>query len=62
MAGDGRTFDPSRLQELGRDGVLSIPADHAHYAMARGLTTIQLHAIGPFAINYVNPADAPNAR
>jgi quercetin dioxygenase-like cupin family protein len=62
LAGDGRTFDPSQMQELGRDGFLSIPAQHAHFAMARGLTTIQLHAVGPFAINYINPADSPAAR
>src|SRR5689334_19265559 len=62
LAGDGPKFDQSQMQALGRDGFLSIPATHAHYAMARGLTVIQLHAVGPFAINYINPADAPAAR
>ena len=31
----------------------------AHYAWADGETTIQVHGIGPFVINYVNPADDP---
>ena len=62
LAGMGTTFDESQLESLGRDGFASIPAEHPHYAMARGLTVIQLHAVGPFVINYVNPADAPAAR
>jgi hypothetical protein len=27
--------------------------------MARGLTVIQLHGVGPVAFTYVNPADDP---
>ena len=56
LAGMGTQFDESALEGFGKDGFLSVPADHAHYAMARGETVIQLHAIGPFAINYVNQA------
>jgi quercetin dioxygenase-like cupin family protein len=62
LAGMGTQFDESKMQAFGRDGFASIPAEHAHYAKARGLTVIQLHAVGPFVINYVNPADAPAAR
>jgi anti-sigma factor ChrR (cupin superfamily) len=62
LAGMGTTFVESQMQAFGRDGFASIPAQHAHYAMARGQTVIQLHAVGPFVINYVNPADAPAAR
>jgi quercetin dioxygenase-like cupin family protein len=61
MAGMGPKFDESALKALGRDDFASIPADHAHYAMARGLTVVQVHAIGPFALTYVNPADTPAA-
>jgi hypothetical protein len=32
----------------------------AHYAWAEDGTTVQAHGIGPFVINYVNPADDPN--
>lgn len=62
LAAMGTKFVESDLKPLGRDGFVSIPAEHPHYAMARGLTLIQLHAIGPFAINYVNPGDAPAAK
>jgi hypothetical protein len=30
-----------------------------HYVVAKGATTIQVHGTGPFAINYVDPADDP---
>jgi alkyl hydroperoxide reductase subunit AhpF len=29
-------------------------------AAARGLTVVQVHALGPFALTYVNPSDAPS--
>jgi quercetin dioxygenase-like cupin family protein len=61
MAGMGGKFDESKLQPFGRDAFASIPANHAHYAMARGQTVVQVHAIGPFALTYVNPADNPAA-
>ena len=61
LAGSGPTFVEAAMQPVGRDGFLSIPAEHAHYAMARGQTIVQVHGIGPFALTYVNPADNPAA-
>jgi quercetin dioxygenase-like cupin family protein len=58
LAGMGTQFDESQMRAFSRDEFISVPAEHAHYAMARGLTVIQLHGIGPVAITYVNPADA----
>src|SRR5262249_27226636 len=62
LAGNGGQFDESKLDAVEQNGFLSIPAEHAHYAMARGLTVVQVHAIGPFAITYVNAADKPATR
>jgi len=62
LAGMGTQFVESSMQALGRDGFASVPANHPHYAMAQGLTIVQVHAIGPFALTYVNAADAPGAR
>ena len=59
LAGMGTTFDESAMQTFKRDGFASIPAEHPHYAMARGQVIVQVHAIGPFALTYVNPADDP---
>ena len=62
LAGMGTRFVESEMQAFGRDAFASIPADHPHYAMARGLTVVQVHAIGPFVLTYVNPADARTNR
>lgn len=35
------------------------PAGMIHTVWAEGETTIQLHGVGPWVINYVNPADDP---
>jgi quercetin dioxygenase-like cupin family protein len=59
LAGMGEQFVESNMKAFGRDGFASIPANHAHYAMARGETIVQVHAIGPFQLTYVNPADDP---
>lgn len=32
-----------------------------HYAWADKGTVIQVHGLGPFVINYVNPADDPKS-
>lgn len=62
LAGMGEHFNESALKAYGRDAFASIPANHAHYAMARGQTIVQVHAIGPFVLTYVNPADDPTKR
>jgi anti-sigma factor ChrR (cupin superfamily) len=62
LAGMGTQFNEVGMEALGRDDFTSIPAEHAHYAMARGLTVVQVHAIGPFALTYVNAADAQKFR
>jgi quercetin dioxygenase-like cupin family protein len=60
LVGMGETFDPNAMQALGAGGFVTAPANHAHYAAARGQTVVQVHAIGPFALTYANPTDAPN--
>ena len=62
LVGMGTTFEQSGMLTLGRDGFVSAPAEHPHYAMARGQTVVQVHAIGPFVLTYVNPADDPTKR
>ena len=37
-----------------------MPKKAAHYVMAKGETVVQVHAMGPFVVNYVNPADDPS--
>jgi quercetin dioxygenase-like cupin family protein len=62
LAGMGDRVAESTMETFGPGDFASIPANHAHYAKARGATVVQVHAMGPFALTYVNPADAPRAR
>jgi len=41
-------------------GFASIPATHHHYAFSKDECIIQIHGMGPFVINYLNPADDPS--
>jgi quercetin dioxygenase-like cupin family protein len=57
--GMGKTMDTSKMMTLKPGGFAIAPANEAHYATARGVTVVQVHAMGPFAMTYVNPADTP---
>ncbi len=59
--GMGTTFDPKAMMALSAGGFVTAPAKGAHYAAAQGMTVVQVHAMGPFAMTYVNPADTPKA-
>ena len=59
--GMGKTFDARTMTTLPTGGFVTAPANMAHYAVAQGLTVVQVHAIGPFVLTYVNPADMPKA-
>jgi quercetin dioxygenase-like cupin family protein len=61
LVGMGSTFDRTKMVALEPGGFVSAPGEHPHYAAARGETVVQIHAIGPFALTYVNPSDAPVA-
>jgi len=61
-AGMGEQFSEANLKAFPRDAFASIPANHPHYAMARGQTIVQVHGLGPFVLTYVNPADDPTKR
>jgi quercetin dioxygenase-like cupin family protein len=59
--GMGESFDASKMMTLDAGGFVTAPAHEAHFAMAHGVTVVQVHAIGPFAMTYVNPADTPKS-
>ena len=58
--GMGDTLDKAAMTDVSVGGYALMPARMHHYAMAKTAVTIQVHAIGPFEINYVNPADDPS--
>jgi quercetin dioxygenase-like cupin family protein len=59
--GMGKTVDAKQMMSLGVGDFASAPANEPHYAQAHGTTVVQVHAMGPFALTYVNPADTPKA-
>ena len=61
LVGMGSTFEAKGMMKLKDGGFVTAPANHAHYAAAQGPTVVQVHAMGPFAMTYVNPADTPAA-
>jgi ChrR-like protein with cupin domain len=57
--GMGNKFDETTLTALPAHSLAVVPAHHNHYAMAKGETEVQVSALGPFKLTYVNPADDP---
>jgi quercetin dioxygenase-like cupin family protein len=57
--GHGRSFDEAKLQNLEAGSFFSLPPGMEHFARAAEDTVLQLNGEGPWAINYVNPADDP---
>ena len=60
--GMGDTFSATGMKILPAGGFALLPAQMHHYAMAKVPTVVQVHAMGPFALTYVNPADDPSKR
>jgi len=66
LFGMGDTFDESKMQTMNVGNFVSMPKEMRHYAMSKGETIVQVHAMGPFKVNWVNPSevqppDAPAA-
>jgi hypothetical protein len=57
--GLGEKFDAARAKAMPAGSFMVMPKGSAHYAWAKGETIVQVHAIGPWGITYVNPADDP---
>lgn len=58
--GMGEKFDRARMKVLPAGSYGVLPAEMRHFAMAKTAATIQVHGMGPFVVNYVNPADDPS--
>jgi quercetin dioxygenase-like cupin family protein len=57
--GTGEKFDKSAGRALGAGSFAFMPSGMRHYAWATGETVLQVHGMGPWKINYVNPPDDP---
>src|SRR5438874_6917601 len=59
VVGMGDTVNWRGAQRLTAGGFITAPKDVRHFAVARGVTVVQVHGDGPFEITYVKPADDP---
>jgi len=59
LVGMGDTLDVAKTNAMKAGAKGSIPANHHHYAIAKDATIVQVTAMGPFAMTYVNAADNP---
>jgi quercetin dioxygenase-like cupin family protein len=60
--GMGDKFDSSALTTLRAGAFLAMQPETRHFVQTQGRTVVQIHGIGPWKINYVNPADDPRQR
>ena len=57
--GLGDKLDTSAGHALPAGGFAVMPQGVHHFAWSQGETIIQVHAVGPWGITYINPADDP---
>jgi anti-sigma factor ChrR (cupin superfamily) len=57
LVGMGETFDETKLQTMNVGNFATMPKEMRHFGMCKGETIVQIHAAGPFKVNWVNPAD-----
>ena len=57
--GMGDKFDQAATREMPAGTFGFWAAGMRHFVWAKGDTVVQLHGIGPWGINYINPSDDP---
>lgn len=62
LIGMGDKFDRKKMEQLTAGSFVQMPKDMRHYVVAKGETIIQVTGVGPFDINYVDPADDPRKK
>jgi hypothetical protein len=60
--GMGDKFDAGKCEEMPAGSYGAWPAGMKHFGWVKGETVLQLHGDGPWAIDYLNPADDPRNR
>ena len=62
LVGMGDILDPKQTMTLSAGDFATAPAEAHHYAIAKTHTIVQVHAMGPFQLTYVNAADDPTRK
>jgi quercetin dioxygenase-like cupin family protein len=58
----GDTYEPSKAKALGPGSFAVMPPGTPMFGYTKEATVIQLHGVGPWGINYLNPADDPRRK
>jgi quercetin dioxygenase-like cupin family protein len=61
LVGRGEAYDETKLETMNVGNFTMIPKEMRHFATCKGETIVQVHGMGPFKVNWVNPADVPTA-
>jgi quercetin dioxygenase-like cupin family protein len=61
-AGMGDKFDAAGLHDFPTGSYVVMPKHMHHFATAKGETIVQVDAMGPFVLNYVNAEDDPRKK
>jgi quercetin dioxygenase-like cupin family protein len=57
QVGMGDKYDATKLDTMSPGNFVSMPKEMRHFALSKTATIVQINAIGPFKVNWVNPAD-----
>jgi quercetin dioxygenase-like cupin family protein len=60
--GMGDKFDLAATRALTAGSFVTAAKEMRHFVQAKGTTVIQVTAMGPFQLTYVNPADDPRTK
>ena len=60
--GMGDKLDTTKTQALTVGSVAIMQSKMNHFAWTNEETIVQVHGVGPWAVNYVNPADDPRKK
>jgi len=62
LLGMGDKLDATQATKLPAGAFDNVRANMHHFAIAQGRTIVQVHAMGPFVLTYVNPSDDPSRK
>ena len=57
--GMGDKLDEAASTPMPEGSFVVMPIGHSHYVWTEGEVVLQLHSMGPWGIDYIDPADDP---
>ena len=60
--GMGDKLDPTKTTALSAGSMAIMQPKTTHFAWTKEETIVQVHGVGPWAVNYVDPADDPRKK